>query len=614
MKYAKNIAFVLFVIPLIFIGCSDEDEQVQNNEIISEAANSSTRAGEATDYYWYQGQKIGLNKNDSKKFILFKQESRMKLSTNLANLKFPDSFSEVKMSSKIKRSKASASSVSSLMWASVETSESLLKNSEILYEAPYFTTGDGYELGLSHLLYVKLKSEKDVEQLTKMANKFNVELIGNNEYMPLWYTLGCTKSSKGNALEIANIFYETGLFAEAQPDLMTAIIASCVNDTHFNSQWNLLNTGQNNGIFGSDIRYCGTRSITSGSNNIIVAVIDHGIQLNHPDLNIHPISYDTEIGSSPSIVRGSHGTACGGIIGALSNNNLGVAGIAPNSPLMSISNNLIASPDYNQKVADGFNFAWSNGASVISNSWFSPTPQAILTDAIQNAISNGRNGRGCVVVFATGNHNSSVRYPANAIPDILAVGAMSPCEERKNPNSCDGENWGSNFGTTLDIVAPGVLIPTTDRTGNAGYSSGDYILNFNGTSSACPHVAATAALILSENPLLTQKQVADIIESTAQKVGNYSYSSTNGRPNGTWHQEMGYGLLNTFAAVAKVKSETLNFSNQNLYSSLFTGKWNVVANNVNVSNNAHLTLNFGEQITINPPFTVNAGSQLSIYR
>lgn len=67
MKYAKNIAFVLFVIPLIFIGCSDEDEQVQNNEIISEAANSSTRAGEATDYYWYQGQKIGLNKNDSKK-------------------------------------------------------------------------------------------------------------------------------------------------------------------------------------------------------------------------------------------------------------------------------------------------------------------------------------------------------------------------------------------------------------------------------------------------------------------------------------------------------------------------------------------------------------------
>lgn len=470
-------------------------------------------------------------------------------------------------------------------------------------------------MGISHLFYVKLNAKEDVEELTKMAADFNVEIIGNNEYMPLWYTLGCTKSSKGNALELANIFYESNSFADAHPDLMTAIITSCVNDTHFNSQWNLLNTGQNNGTFGLDIRYCGTRSITSGSNGIIVAVIDHGIQLNHPDMNVHPISYDTETGTSPSIVRGNHGTACGGIIGAVSNNNLGVAGIASNSPLMSISNNLISAPDYNQKVADGFNFATTNGASVISNSWFSPTPQAILTDAIQNAISNGRNGRGCVVVFATGNDNSAVRYPANAIPDIIAVGAMSPCGERKSPTSCDGESWwGSNFGTTLDIVAPGVFIPTTDRTGSAGYSSGDYFLTFNGTSSACPHVAATAALILSENPLLTQRQVADIIESTAQKVGNYSYSSTSGRPNGTWNQEMGYGLLNTFAAVAKVKSETLSFSNQSIYSNLFAGKWNVVANNVSVSNNAHLTLNFGEQITINPPFTVNIGSQLSIYR
>ena len=612
MRYTKIIVSVLFFISLAFVGCTDE--QVLDNETIEETNISSTRAVEITDYYWYQGKKIGLKKNESKKFILFRQEDVMKLNANFANFKFTDSPSEVKISPKVQNSKATTLG-SSLMWASIETSESLMKYSEILYEAPYFITEDGYELGISHLFYVKLNAKEDVEELTKMAADFNVEIIGNNEYMPLWYTLGCTKSSKGNALELANIFYESNSFADAHPDLMTAIITSCVNDTHFNSQWNLLNTGQNNGTFGLDIRYCGTRSITSGSNGIIVAVIDHGIQLNHPDMNVHPISYDTETGTSPSIVRGNHGTACGGIIGAVSNNNLGVAGIASNSPLMSISNNLISAPDYNQKVADGFNFARTNGASVISNSWFSSTPQAILTDAIQNAISNGRNGRGCVVVFATGNDNSAVRYPANAIPDIIAVGAMSPCGERKSPTSCDGESWwGSNFGTTLDIVAPGVFIPTTDRTGSAGYSSGDYFLTFNGTSSACPHVAATAALILSENPLLTQRQVADIIESTAQKVGNYSYSSTSGRPNGTWNQEMGYGLLNTFAAVAKVKSETLSFSNQSIYSNLFAGKWNVVANNVSVSNNAHLTLNFGEQITINPPFTVNIGSQLSIYR
>ena len=234
MKYTKIIAFVLFVIPLALIGCSDE--QVRNNEIILETANSSTQETEITDYYWYQGKKNGLKKKEGKKIIIFKQENNMKLSTILANFKLADLPSEVKMSPKIKHSKATASPFLSLMWASVETSESLLKYSEVLYEAPYFITEDGYELGLSHLLYVKLKSEKDVEQLTKMANKFNVEVIGNNEYMPLWYTLGCTKSSKGNALGIANIFYETGLFAEAQPYLMAKVGTACVNNPLFPMQ------------------------------------------------------------------------------------------------------------------------------------------------------------------------------------------------------------------------------------------------------------------------------------------------------------------------------------------------------------------------------------------
>lgn len=86
-------------------------------------------------------------------------------------------------------------------------------------------------------------------------------------------------------------------------------------------------------------------------------------------MNIHSSSYDTESGTSPSVIRGSHGTACAGIIGAKTNNGIGIAGIASASPLMSISNNLRLSPDIAQKLADGFGFAWRNGASVISNSW-----------------------------------------------------------------------------------------------------------------------------------------------------------------------------------------------------------------------------------------------------
>lgn len=82
-----------------------------------------------------------------------------------------------------------------------------------------------------------------------------------------------------------------------------------------------------------------------------------------------------------------------------------------------------------------------------------------------------------------------------------------------------------------------MLIPTTDIQGNAGYNKstgvpGDYYTNFNGTSAACPHVAGIAALILSVNPELTSKQVTDIIEQTAQKIGNYNYTNSTVHPNG----------------------------------------------------------------------------------
>jgi subtilisin family serine protease len=221
-------------------------------------------------------------------------------------------------------------------------------------------------------------------------------------------------------------------------------------------------------------------------------------------------------------------------------------------------------------VANGFNWAWQNGADVISNSWRGYNPSTIIDDAITNTLTNGRNNKGPVVVFAAGNeNNTNIRYPGNSNPDILVVGAISPCGERKSFTSCDGEwRWGSCYGTQLDIVAPGVLIPTTDRQGTAGYNpnvplhvnSGgnkittdfaneDYTVWFNSTSSACPHVAGTVALVLSVNPSLTVQQVNNIIESTAQKAGGYIYQITPGRPNGTWNEQMGYGLVDAYAAV-----------------------------------------------------------------
>jgi hypothetical protein len=433
----------------------------------------------------------------------------------------------------------------------------LSSDTSMIKVSPCFKTNDGKNLGITNNFYVKLKLN-NVSTLYNYALTNNLEVLGKKTYLTDWYMISCTKNNSKNALEFANQFYETGLFDATEPEFVyhNSVLST---DPLFNNQWGIKNTGQHGSQY-IDIKAEQAWNISKG-NNIKVAIFDQGCELNHPDLitNVFGQGFNAETNSSPSLVLGKHGTSCAGIVGATQNNNIGISGVAPECDLISISLGM-GNYDTPTQYADGFIWAKNNDVDIISNSYYITSPSTVIDDAITDAINNGRNGKGCVVVFGSGNavstSSSSVFYPASANPDILVVGAASPCGERKSFTSCDGEtSWESCYDESLDVVAPGVKIPTTDRQGTSGYGVGNYINDFNGTSSACPHVAGIAALVLEANPCLTSLEVRDIIEKTTQKIGlasglyTYNTFTFSNKPNGSWDYEVGYGLVDAFEAV-----------------------------------------------------------------
>lgn len=261
--------------------------------------------------------------------------------------------------------------------------------------------------------------------------------------------------------------------------------------------------------------------ITTGSSNVVVAVIDTGIEYTHPDLadNIatNPgeiagngvdddnngfiddyYGYDFINGDSNPIDDHFHGTHCAGTVGAKGDNGRGVAGVAwsvkllPVKVLDSYGSGSIAA------VAAGMNYAVKRGVKIMSMSLGTSS----YSSTIENAIITAKNA-GVLVVAAAGNSAQNTdmypNYPsASAQPNVLAVAAS---------NSSDGLAYFSNWGpTSVDLAAPGQTILSTYLSGQYAYASG--------TSMATPHVAGMAAMLLSVNPTLSYSQVKDILITT----------------------------------------------------------------------------------------------------
>ena len=301
-----------------------------------------------------------------------------------------------------------------------------------------------------------------------------------------------------------------------------------------------------------------------GSTGVVIAIIDSGVDVGHPDLTqVAGYDYgDNDSNPDDDSSSAGHGTACAGVAAANVNNGLGAAGAAPNARIMPLKVANSAGSMYFSSIQNALYFAADNGADIISMSLGAAISSDSATDtAIQYAYNAG-----CTILAATGNENAStISYPAvNSY--VIGVGAASPCGERKRSSSssgevnsgvntdpngytCDGERWwGSNYGVStqdaagaVDIIAPTIL-PTTDIQGSGGYDSGDYSGFFNGTSCATPYAAGVCALIKAAYPSYTNAQIRDRLVNTAQDVT--SVESGSG-----WDRYTGYGMVDMAAAV-----------------------------------------------------------------
>jgi subtilisin family serine protease len=307
------------------------------------------------------------------------------------------------------------------------------------------------------------------------------------------------------------------------------------NDSSFSMQWNMHNTGQTGGTVGADINAPEAWDIAKNTSNpVVIAVIDTGVQYTHPDIAANMWVNMAEKNGLPGVdddgngyiddiygydfctsgkTRDSdpmddhgHGTHCAGVIGAVTNNNLGVAGVCWNAKIMAIKFLNSSGGGVTSDAIDCIGYAVKMGAKVMSNSWGGGSFSQALADAIEAA-----NQAGVLFVAAAGNSavntdtspNYPSGYPSQNIIAVLATNYMD--------NMSSYSNWGL---TSVDIGAPG------GDSSSPVYSCyiGSSYTNMSGTSMACPHVAGACGLVISMCPNISHLEVKNLVMNTADKL------------------------------------------------------------------------------------------------
>jgi subtilisin family serine protease len=243
--------------------------------------------------------------------------------------------------------------------------------------------------------------------------------------------------------------------------------------------------------------------------DIIIGVVDSGVDLDHQDLsdNVLPGGWDFGDDDDDPNDRFNHGTKVAGVIAAIQNNEIGISGCAPEAAILPVKISQGSTGSFtDETVAEGIIYAAEYGVDIINLSlgWTDDKPHQVVRDAIDHALA-----RGIILVAAAGNNSGPVWFPAN-YDGVISVSGTD----------LEGRNDIYAFGPELDLVAPGRNIWTTGI--NNDYSS------ISGTSFSCAIVTGVAALLSARYPNLTGEQIRDYLVVRADDLGEEGRDDTFG--------------------------------------------------------------------------------------
>ncbi len=534
-------------------------------------------------YIWRGGQKIEIEKENDRFTVMV---SDPKLAEVLRQI--PGIHEVQPVTAQIFKIKTTATNLGNVM-------ERLRSDaySAIAHHAYRPKDSEGTIYYLTDKIIVQFASGVSSAEINALFEKYHLNPMKQYEGLPGSYLLQVTSDSGANPVKIANQLMEEAIVVSAEPNLVNRFQPGFFpNDTLFQQQWHLNAESTADVLQEASINAAAAWEVTRGDRSIVVAVMDDGFDIEHPDFQgenkiVSPKDYvNGDVNPFPrNSDRSYHGTSCAGVAIAECNGR-GVVGVAPGCAFMPVRFPFSADDDL---LIEIFNEIGKT-SHVISCSWGPPpvySPLSIPLAAVLTKLAEtgGPRGKGCVICFAASNFNAPINDRVNANgfvwldprsrqktttvgpilngyaahPSVIAVSASTSLNHHAAYS-----NWGSEVSVCApsnnvhplnpEKIIPGLRIWTTmDRgTGDGKFPDG-YTGNFGGTSSATPVVAGVAALVLSANSELSAAEVKEILQMTADKIVDTNLDtsgSIRGQYDENGHCEwFGYGKVNAAKAV-----------------------------------------------------------------